>query len=519
MKKSSLFKSLLLCMVGLTFIQFELMATVVPGTLTLVSISPAPSGSNVLICDKQQLTVTFTYSGNVACTAYLTAKYTTISPTTYVVGAPINIPAVSGTYSFTHTVSQALDPTGTMYIVLQATGYTNKSLSLGKFLNINATPTAYTITNSSPVCNGAGSVSINLDASDMGISYQTYKGVAATGSAVSGDASGNQGILSPALGPFNTPGTYTVVATDGTTGCTSQMNGSVIINQTPATPTMSYTWCPTGGLKLHGSSATTGITSYYWRESGAHSSNQTASAADYVFTGASYNDNMYLSVSNGLCTSLETPVPMVVSAMFLPTPVISSLVYDNDCPGPCGLGSSTVNNPTGTYNLHSDAYTPTTHFWHMTCNTGSAGTTYQWYITNSILTGYTSTTFPTQPKINNAGGTFSMAQTNACGSVTSNAITVTFSAAGIGRKGLEETTDASSSSLLYPNPTNGLVNISVPYDTYTLSVINILGEEVLSKQINQNSTQIDVSFLSAGTYAVKIVSSEGNITKQLKVVK
>ena len=47
--------------------------------------------------------------------------------------------------------------------------------------------------------------------------------------------------------------------------------------------------------------------------------------------------------------------------------------------------------------------------------------------------------------------------------------------------------------------------------------MNLLGQEVISRNINANSTQVDMSQLSAGAYIVNV--TVGNAVKTIKVVK
>jgi hypothetical protein len=47
--------------------------------------------------------------------------------------------------------------------------------------------------------------------------------------------------------------------------------------------------------------------------------------------------------------------------------------------------------------------------------------------------------------------------------------------------------------------------------------MNMIGQEVLSKNINATSSQVDMSQLSAGTYIVNV--TVGDAIKTLKVVK
>ena len=64
---------------------------------------------------------------------------------------------------------------------------------------------------------------------------------------------------------------------------------------------------------------------------------------------------------------------------------------------------------------------------------------------------------------------------------------------------------------IYPNPTNGLVNIqsSVPVD---IVVYNVVGEIIL---IAKNATQIDLSSQPRGIYMVQLTSDQGTVTRKV----
>ena len=69
----------------------------------------------------------------------------------------------------------------------------------------------------------------------------------------------------------------------------------------------------------------------------------------------------------------------------------------------------------------------------------------------------------------------------------------------------------------YPNPIKNELNISQNDEISEVRLYTVLGQQVISKQVNSNKTNIDVSGLSTGTYFVKIKSGE-NI-RNLKVIK
>ncbi len=69
----------------------------------------------------------------------------------------------------------------------------------------------------------------------------------------------------------------------------------------------------------------------------------------------------------------------------------------------------------------------------------------------------------------------------------------------------------------WPNPTSSIVNISYAKEITQLSVTNLLGQQVMSKNTNSTEVQIDLSGLAEATYFIK-VTADGT-EKTIKVVK
>ena len=87
-------------------------------------------------------------------------------------------------------------------------------------------PVAYNMTGTS-ICEGS-STAIGLSNSQLGVNYQLYRnGSIAVGSPVAGTG------IAISFGSQSVTGVYTAIATAGTTGCTTPMNGSVSINPNP----------------------------------------------------------------------------------------------------------------------------------------------------------------------------------------------------------------------------------------------------------------------------------------------
>lgn len=69
----------------------------------------------------------------------------------------------------------------------------------------------------------------------------------------------------------------------------------------------------------------------------------------------------------------------------------------------------------------------------------------------------------------------------------------------------------------WPNPTSSILNISYSKEITQLSVTNLLGQQVMSKNTNSPEVQIDLSGLAEATYFIK-VTADGT-EKTIKVVK
>jgi Secretion system C-terminal sorting domain len=68
-----------------------------------------------------------------------------------------------------------------------------------------------------------------------------------------------------------------------------------------------------------------------------------------------------------------------------------------------------------------------------------------------------------------------------------------------------------------PNPVVDVLNLQYNKAITSVSVYNIVGQEVIAKTVNANMSQVDMSALPSGTYMVKVTSN--NEVKTIKVVK
>jgi hypothetical protein len=75
----------------------------------------------------------------------------------------------------------------------------------------------------------------------------------------------------------------------------------------------------------------------------------------------------------------------------------------------------------------------------------------------------------------------------------------------------------SNSVKVYPNPVKGILNLSYSEAINSVKVINMLGQELLSKEVNAATAQIDLSNFTNGSYIIQITI--GSTAKTVKVIK
>jgi subtilisin-like proprotein convertase family protein len=118
---------------------------------------------------------------------------------------------------------------------------------------VNPLPTPHAITGGGAYCVGGTGTAVGLNSSDLGINYQLYRGATAVGSPVAGTG------IAISFGLQTAAGTYSVLATNATTGCTRGMIGTVTITIV-ALPTV-YSVTGGGHYCAGGTGVTVGLSS------------------------------------------------------------------------------------------------------------------------------------------------------------------------------------------------------------------------------------------------------------------
>jgi uncharacterized protein YjdB len=119
-----------------------------------------------------------------------------------------------------------ISTTGTYFAVATGSSGCTANMTGSKAVGVSPSPTVHNLTGGGGYCAGTTGVPIGLDLSDAGVKYQLFDGSSATGSAISGTGS------SLSFGTFTSPGTYTIVGTNISSGCATSMSGvgNVTIN-------------------------------------------------------------------------------------------------------------------------------------------------------------------------------------------------------------------------------------------------------------------------------------------------
>lgn len=202
---------------------------------------------------------------------------------------------------------------GTWYVFDVANSTANDLELRGTICSI---PTVYTVTGGGTACAGSSGVAVGLSDSQTGISYQLYRDAAPVGSPVSG--TGN----AISFGAQSTAGSYTVVATRNSGGCTANMTGSatVTVNSLPdevsgltATPgdnQVSLVWDAAAGATAYRVKRGTSSGGPFSTVSGGSS----VAGTSYVDTTAQ-NGNVYYYVVVALNGPCEGPAAASVEAI------------------------------------------------------------------------------------------------------------------------------------------------------------------------------------------------------------
>jgi hypothetical protein len=280
--------------------------------------------------------------------------------------------AVNGTGSMLNFGTQtAAGP----YTVLATDNTTHCSAGMtgGATVIVNTLPAAYTVTGGGGYCVGGSGVHIGLSGSDVGVNYQLNNG-----SPVGMPISVSGGTVD--FGAITMAGSYSVIATNALTGCTTTMAGSVpvTVNALPVVyaVTGGGAYCSDGAgvpVGLSGSATGIGYQLYNGTTAVGIPSNGTGSALDFGTIGVPGTYNVVATNISTTCSSnMTSGATVTINPTVNPTISVSSPSGYTVCAG-----------------------TPVT-FNSMATN-GGATPSYQWSVNGMAVPGALSTSYNYSP--------------------------------------------------------------------------------------------------------------------------
>jgi len=135
----------------------------------------------------------------------------------------VNMPGTSGAIDF------GLQTIAGNYTVTATNGLTGciNTMEGSVTVAVNPLPAAFSVMGGGSFCVGGAGEDISLEGTEAGTTYQLMLGVSPTGAAITGGS----GAID--FGVQTIAGTYTVAATNTSTGCTTNMSGSAIVGVNP----------------------------------------------------------------------------------------------------------------------------------------------------------------------------------------------------------------------------------------------------------------------------------------------
>lgn len=366
-----------------------------------------------------------------------------------------------------------------------------------KPLTVNPLPTAYNVTGGGNYCSGLPGEHVYISNSETGINYQMLVGGTPIGSATAGSGAGID------FGLFTTAGTYSVRATNATTGCVKNMTGSAVITVTPSvvpaismTSDASSTIC-TGTLVTFTATTTNeGSTpAINWTVNGVPS----GSGSVFSYTPANSDQVAVKLTSSAPCAIPDTAIAQQMMSV---TPVMIPAVSMTAYPG-------TTISPGETETLYATV-------------SGCAGTpSYQWLINSMPVPGATNSTFTSNALYNNDSVSCTVNCSGPCGKQSFNAVIIHVYDVSVHSPAAQF-----SHVAIYPNPNNGVFAIkgmiTSGENELSITISDLLGQTVYSQIVPVHNGTIDAQLsldgqLARGVYMLTMRDGDGSRVVRLVV--
>ena len=247
--------------------------------------------------------------------------------------ATLTMGATTGTFSI-----PSASLTGTGFTTVTITGISNSFSCTSVPLSGNTStftvyplPTVYTVTGGGGYCVGGTGTHVYLSNSTGGVNYQLWLGATAVGTPLAGTFSGLD------FGAITTVGTYTVTATNATTGCGSNMSGSATIFTNPL-PTNTFTVTGGGAYCAGGSGVAVGLSSsqagvsYQLYVSGVSTGSAVSGSGAAITFGNQTTAGVYTVIGTNTTTLCQSTMTGSQTVVINPLPAaITGTMYL--CPG------------------------------------------------------------------------------------------------------------------------------------------------------------------------------------------
>jgi len=253
--------------------------------------------------------------------------------------------ALAGTGSSLSFGLQTLAGVYTVVATNVVTGCTN-TMTGSASVDINPLPLVYSITGGGPYCSGGTGVPIGTSVSDMGINYQLYDGAIAVGGMVAGTGSPLD------FGMMTVAGTYTAVATDAVSGCTSNLSGAAVvtINSLPTAYAITGggSYCAGGaGLHVWLGGSNTGVNYQLYNGMAAAGSPVGGTGAVINF-GAETAGGTYTVIATSPATGCSSNMTGSAVIVVNPLPFVDTISGGGGyCPGGSGVHIGLSNSTSG----------------------------------------------------------------------------------------------------------------------------------------------------------------------------
>jgi gliding motility-associated-like protein len=315
-----------------------------------VNVTVVPSNLSVSITQTNPTNWCAGSNGSAQFTANVTGG---TGPYTYAWSPNSNINAIN-----TQVVTVNPNTAGTYTYTVTVTDAKGCSSVSSASVTVNPLPTnTFTVTGGGAYCAGSGGVVVGLSNSEVGVNYQLLLNNSNLGAPISGTGS------AISFGNQTAAGSYTVVATNASTGCVSNMTGSVVvvINPLPiadAGADKTIVACASDSIQIGGSpTASNGTPGYTYSWSPPVGLAITNTANPWVKNISSPTLYTVTVTDNNGCTATDDVLVDVTGN------VTSVTISNNGTKTWCEGGSGSVQftaNVTGGVGLYSYSWTPTT---------------------------------------------------------------------------------------------------------------------------------------------------------------